>query len=185
MPKLIGSRRGETYPVSPGVGRYGATAEIVRFIASLGSQTPGSTNALIPWPGTGVATQATNPIANENQIGFLMQVPEGPLGPGKLIAFEDQTGGDITGDPIPLQWRLLPGPSPSMTFPGVPLGAPRTFVDPSTLTAFPTTTETEFDFSDVIVPAGGGLLYADLFVPANFSVPLNSFIMVNFMVYMP
>jgi hypothetical protein len=182
MSHIIGHGRyaRESYPASPNVGV--SPLELIRIYGNMqnGQPAPGTTAAPSAWAGIESVLVATNPPGAPQELTFLIPMPPlTKLGNATLVVFKDETGGAITGDTaIAIQWRVLkgatPGAPPVFTFPGNPIGASRDFFIPSAIPAPPNSLGASFDFSDVIVPAEGSLIYADLNIPADLVIPVDS-----------
>lgn len=186
MSHIIGHGRyaRESYPKATNVGVN--AQELIRFYGNMQAGLAGETFSPVAWGGQESGLLPNNPPGGLDESVFLIPMPAGKLGNASIVVVKDVTGGAITGDtPIKIQWRGLLGAAPTFSFPGTALGAEQDFFTPSAIPAQPATLGLSFDFSDVIIPAGGGLIYADLSIPEDLDIPASSFIQFFFEVNAP
>ena len=110
-----------------------------------------------------------DPIANQlgatpedssaivNFASILFTAPGGHLGTGALVVIN---GTGNTGSPISLQYVIGTTSAPSPVLDG---SVKSNVIDPTASGIF----GSQIDFSDVIVPAGGGILALQVVVPAD------------------
>jgi len=127
-----------------------------------------------PWSAAAPALVQTDPLPSD--LNFILPVPPCTLDRAALVIVTVNTGGAITGDVIPVQWRGVLGNNPVIVVPALAIGAPQDFIDPAVVggVAPGTVTILNFDFSDVVIPLGGASIFPDLQMPANLVVPEGS-----------
>lgn len=146
--------------------------EVVRYYFRIDdTTTPATTVSPRPWSAADTTLAPTNPPTVPD-FNFILPVPPCKLCSASLVVLRNTLGGAITGDPIALQWRAILGSNPAIIIPAPAIGAPvPSFIDPedSSLVALG-----NFNFEDVVIPQGGGVIFPDLSVPANLVIPAGS-----------
>lgn len=157
-----GRYRTEGYPAGA-PPTYGVPDEIIRYYFSLTPSATADTRATMrPWSSAAPSVVQTDPLTPD--LLAPLPVPPCQLLNGALILL---SSGDSSGSPISLQWRGLtdttfPPPVPAPAF-GAPVAS---FIDPTVGAGI---SIQNFDFSDVIIPLGGAVIFPDLAIPSDWS----------------
>ena len=161
MSSIIGRGRyaRQTYPTGA-APTFGLPNEIIRYYFDLIGATANRRVTMKPWSSAAPAVVQTDPLTND--ILSPLPVPPCTLGHASLILI---SSGDGSGSLIPLQWRGLvdttfPPPVPAPAF-GAPVA---NFIDPAGPAGV---SIRNFDFSDVVIPKGGAIIWPDLAIPGN------------------
>lgn len=175
MSHLMGRKghKTEAYPVR--APTLGVPNEIVRYYFRIDdTTTPGETFSPRPWSPADPDMVQTAPLPSD--LNFVLPLPPSTFDRAALVIVTVTGGGAISGDPISVQWRGVLGSNPVIVVPALPFGAAQEFMDPDVVGALApgTITVLNYDFSDVVVPLGGGTLFPDLAMPGNLVVPSGS-----------
>jgi hypothetical protein len=153
----------ETYPsVAP---TFGVPDEIIRYSFELTSAMAGTTQNPTANQLGGTPQDAGAPT---NFAALLFTVPGGRLDLGDLVVIN----GGASGDPIDFQYTIATIASPSP----VPDGSLKVGVIDPTVSGI---LSSQIDFTDVLIPAGGGILTLQVIIPANFAVDPESTVVVS------